>query len=422
MSPALGYVWIFYPPRRTNNNDVQILVSFAASTVLVLLAVIYGYIRDSLPETTLTRLDYYLLSNLPKGRGPNLEKLEKSKDTITAWLKRLAPEIFGPYTGPVSHNAEEVRKRRKDSLERFVLSLGDQQLVTGLAVLIAGYSEMNSMSAYHFNIVASLAWFSSATHLATLAVLKNYFREHTTVRNWRVCIMLVLLLMLVVAQIPGWADKDNSVPVICYYQDLDKRDMLTVSTAIGFLLITYTEGIARLYSRDIDWNLPDRCIERLVKLLSPFFFTARYRRPSYIKKTEESHFPGEISSRPSVTTIRVEREKGRFDRFESNLTSSHRLIKRYALATLFMGRELAFSFFITLALLIADLTYGFVQVFEYRASTPHGGINGNQNEISFGQLVPLLLLLLPMFTMGEIHSGKGSVPTQCGMFNDIRGR
>lgn len=379
--------------------------------MLVLLAVVYGYIRDSLPESTLTRLDYYLLSDLPKGLVSTLDSLEKSKDGLNAWLKRVAPGIFGPYAAPVELDAEQVlvRKRRKDSLEGFILSLSDQQLVTGLAILIAGFSQMYSMSAHHFNIVASLAWFSSATHLATLAILKNYFREHTTVRNWRVGIMLILLIMLVVAQVPGWADKDNSVPVICYYQDLHRRDMLTVSTAIGFLLITYTEGIARLYTRDIDWNLPDRCIERIVQLLSPFFFTVRYRRPLYLKKTEESQFPGGNSSRRSVNTIRAEREKGRFDRFESNVKGSRRLIGRYALATVFMGRELAFSFFITMALLITDITYGFVQVFEYRAAAPLGGIKGNQNEISFGQLVPLLLLLLPIFTMMEIHSGKSHV-------------
>ena len=401
---------------------MQILVSFAASTVLVLFAVLYGYITDSLPETTLTRLDYYLLSDLPKGLGPTLHRLEKWKCTYTDKLKLLAPGLFGPSKTRQPPTPAELRKRRQESLERFVLSLGDQQLVTGLAVLIAGYSQMTSMSAYHFNMVASLAWFSSATHLATLAVLKNYFRAYTAVRNWRVAFMVVLLLMLVVAQIPGWADKDNSVPVICYYQALDKRDILTVFTAIGFLLITYTEGIARLYTRDIDWNLPDDCIERMVKLLSPFFFTGRYHRPSYLNKTQQSEFPGDKSSSGSIAIIRKEREKGRFHRFESNMKSSHRLIKRYALATVFMGRELAFSFFITMALLITDLTYGFVQVFEYRAATPRGGIEGNQNEFSFGQLVPLLLLLLPIFTMGEIHSGKRHVSVDCGVSNDARSR
>ena len=384
---------------------------------------LYGYVTDSLPETTLTRLDYYLLGGLPNGLGPRLEKLNKWKyDHLTAPLKRLAPKIFGPDTAWVSLDATEVRKRRKDSLERFVLSLSDQQLVTGLAVLIAGYSQTGSMSAYHFNIVASLAWFSSATHLATLAVLKTYFREHTTVRNWRVIIMLVMLPMLAVAQVPGWADKDNSVPVFCCYRDLGSGDMLTASAVMVFLIITYAEGIARLYSRDIDWNILDAFVDGVIRAWSNFFFQGRHSERSYLRTALRNQPPGSPSSRSSAATLRVEREKGRFSRFELELKTNHSRIRSYTLAIFFMDREFAFSFSVTLALLLVDLTYGLVQVFNYRAATPHGGIDGNQDEISFGQLVPLLLLLLPLFTVGEIHSGKRQVFIFCRTFNDARSR
>ena len=396
--------------------------------MLVVVAVLYGYFRDSLPENTLTRFDYYLLSHIPSGLGSKVDELEKwifSK--IISKLRRLLPQIFGPDTnrvsgpdtdrvsGPdtdrVSLTPEEVRIRRKVGLEQFVLSLGDQQLVTGLAVLIAGYSQRWSMSAYHFNIVASLAWFSSATHLATMAVLKKYFRGHLTMRNWRVLFMLVLSLMLAVAQIPGRADKDNSMPVICYYGSFDRMDLATVLAAICFLVITYTEGIFRLYARDIDWNLRDPIIERIMKGLCRVFsfYSGRYSEPSYLNRVQASEFPGNESSKRSDAAVRSEREKGRFDRFDSYLKNRHRPIERYFLAALFMYQELEFSFFITMALLLADLTYGFAQLFKYRATTPHGGIIGSQDEIlSFGQLVPLFLLVLPLFTMGGIHSGKSS--------------
>ena len=386
--------------------------------MLVLVAVLYGYFRDSLPETTLTRFDYYLLSHLPSGLGSKIDGLEKwIYSKITAKLKRWKPRIFGYDNGRVLLSPEEVRKRRKDSLERFVLSLGDQQLVTGLAVLIAGYSQMWSMSAYHFNIVASLAWFSSATHLATLAVSKNYLREYTTVRNWRVLFMLVLSIMLGVAQVPGRADKDNSVPVICYYKNFDDEDTATVLAAILFLLITYLEGIFRLYARDIDWNLRDFCVERIVLYLSKVFFADRYSKPSYLSTAQASEYPGTLSSRRSVAIVRSEREKGRFDRFESNLKSTDQPIKRYLFVAIFMYQELGFSFFVTMAFLLADLTYGFAQLFKYRAATPHGGIVGNQDEVSsFGQLVPLFLLVLPILTMGEIYSGKGYDSIYSGEF------
>ena len=37
---------------------------------------------------------------------------------------------------------------------------------------------------------------------------------------------------------------------------------------------------------------------------------------------------------------------------------------------------------------------------------PSGGLVGNQNTMSFGQLVPLLLMALPVFAAGEVYFGR----------------
>jgi hypothetical protein len=57
-----------------------------------------------------------------------------------------------------------------------VISLSDQQLVTGLAILIAGTVRLHSaqIAVYHFAIVADLAWFSSNTHILSLLVVRSY--------------------------------------------------------------------------------------------------------------------------------------------------------------------------------------------------------------------------------------------------------
>ncbi|KAH7310892.1 hypothetical protein B0I35DRAFT_439855 [Stachybotrys elegans] len=57
-----------------------------------------------------------------------------------------------------------------------VVSLSDQQLVTGIAVLVAGYIGLGngSISIYHFTMVVQLAWFSSNTHLLSLLVVRSY--------------------------------------------------------------------------------------------------------------------------------------------------------------------------------------------------------------------------------------------------------
>ena len=119
---------------------------------------------------------------------------------------------------------------RQEVLTRFILTLSDQQLVTGLAILIGAVSNQRILSVYEFSVVLSLAWFSSTTHLATLDALREYFLEHKVVRSWRVGGMLSLLVLLsyclvvvVFAQPLG-----ETVPVQCYFSPqptpLTKRD------------------------------------------------------------------------------------------------------------------------------------------------------------------------------------------------------
>ena len=59
---------------------------------------------------------------------------------------------------------DEFRHFWMPVIEKVVLNLSDQQLLTGLSVLIAGFATHCSISAYHFEVVSDLAWFSSNVH------------------------------------------------------------------------------------------------------------------------------------------------------------------------------------------------------------------------------------------------------------------
>lgn len=358
--------------------------------MLALLAITFGYLSDSMPENTLTELDDYLVTT------PLRTKVLK--------LKHAMSEIFG-----VKQKANRVidnsaaRMRRQDGLERFLLTLSDQQLVTGLAVLIAGYSKTCSMSIFYFNVVGSLAWFSSATHLATLGVLRKYLVAHSTVRDWRVFAMGLLLIMLLVAQLPEWTSQDNSVPVSCFFLNVeiepDFSNVVTLLTTIGFLTVIYTERIARLYSPDLDWNVSDSLIELFVKLLTQ----KDYREPSHQKIARKSTG---LSTASVSSAIRAERERVRYERFELGIKKSRGRFTSYLLAVIFIAVEYSYSFISQITLLIFNLAYGFAYTIVYRSDTPGGGITGNQNEMGFGQLVPLFLLLLPGLAVGEIYFGN----------------
>ncbi|KAG8534405.1 uncharacterized protein KY384_001250 [Bacidia gigantensis] len=78
----------------------------------------------------------------------------------------------------------------------------DQQIITGIAILVAGFAKRSNIMVYDWQLVTYLAWMSSGTHLITLSVLRIYLREYPQLRMWRICGMLMLFVMLFVAIMP----------------------------------------------------------------------------------------------------------------------------------------------------------------------------------------------------------------------------
>ena len=299
----------------------------------------------------------------------------------------------------------QARKRRQKGLESFVLALSDQQLVVGFAVLIAGFMGTCSMSIYHFNIVASLAWFSSATHLATLGVLQKYLIDRPTIRDWRVVAMLLLSLMLIVARIPAGSYQYIYLPVSCAFSSKLIQPGLSYVATIGFLVVRYSERIARLYTWDADWTLSGFVIEILIKKV---LARIDYREPSYkgiAKAGTDAHIPAcEISG-----LIRVERRKFRFDHFETVMKLEHAPLTSRMLASLFVAKEFTFSFISQVLVLVFEITYGFTQTMMVRSNMSINAVKGDQNKMGFGQLVPLFLLLLPGLAVGELYFGESGL-------------
>ena len=123
----------------------------------------------------------------------------------------------------------------------------DQQLVTGLAILIAGFSQISSgISTVYWQVIVDLAWFSSITHVATLAALRPYFRKHRSTRIWRVVLMISLALLQIAALVPtgnnAWPTTwgPQNIPVRCFCANLGDVKNLTT----GVLHSSTTPGMA----------------------------------------------------------------------------------------------------------------------------------------------------------------------------------
>ena len=370
------------------------------------MVIVVGYVTDSIQDASLSELDKAVIRKIKSLR----QRFPMQSHAVGVAVERSASSLMG-ITGmgflasdklssdPILEQ-QLARDRRVEGIEHFVLALSDQQLVTGLAVLIAAFTNRCTRSMYHFQIIASLAWFSSTTHLATLTVLRVYLINHAQIRHWRVATMLVILSLLGFSQVLVYGNVDSSRPVQCYFRNKEELlaslgpDNNSGIVVLSLLAIFYTKGIIRLYSADPEWSILTGLVESIrnftVKLTGGRRY--RYRRLEKIIVA----FSRESRADQGVMIRKI----SRYQRL-----ARVRYKSRFMLVMVLAG-ELSQSFLGELLTLLFGVSYGITQVVISRQNTPSAGITGNQNAVGFGQLVPLLLLGLPMLAVGEIFSGK----------------
>lgn len=92
----------------------------------------------------------------------------------------------------------------------------DLQLLTGIAILVSAFIAVPcTMSAYHWQIVVYLAWFSSVVHLSGLIAARHYLYSRPWERLVRIFASIVFLVVLLVALVPtayfNWDSGDGQV-------------------------------------------------------------------------------------------------------------------------------------------------------------------------------------------------------------------
>lgn len=96
---------------------------------------------------------------------------------------------------------------------QLILAISDQQLVTGLAMLIGAFSQLNcGISFYHWQVATTLAWFASITHLATLPFLQEFLQRHKFLLCLRVMLMSGVAIMLSIALLRSG---NPEIPAMC---------------------------------------------------------------------------------------------------------------------------------------------------------------------------------------------------------------
>jgi hypothetical protein len=166
--------------------------------------------------------------------------------------------------------------------------MSDLQILTGTSILISGYVQLRcGLSAFHWQIIVFLAWFSSITHLSCLTFLRNYLYNRPAERAWRLVAMGLMLAMLLVAMIPtgayNWTDlyysgdgyptPEPSDYAICYLRPAGNDDQLTFSTmviSVILLALGFIHRVIRMHeslSVSIVGRARDFCSEKARQLL-----------------------------------------------------------------------------------------------------------------------------------------------------------
>lgn len=375
-------------------------MSFMATAIITVLAIIVGYLTGSLPDSALIQLDHAFLNNIPIkkwwpwSRNDSLAALSQPMIT-TSTVVGLSGSRLDP-----DERSKRARERRIRGLQRFLLALSDQQLVTGMAIMIAGLINQCSRSIYHFEIIAALVWFSSTTHRSTLTALQGHLINHPRTRDLRVIVMLCILGLLILFQTTTFSTQDNDLPVKCMWLHFwpEKPDYITIIQLIFvliFLVSNYADKIGPLYTSNPDWTVYDWLLKAVTRL-SCKGNRARNFQVIIISSTRNS------KAEKSAAHGRL-RERRRWFQYCGRWTgsSSKRLVE-----TMFLFQEFQRSFLSEISFSLSSLAYGITQVFIYRNNIPEAGLSGDQDTMSFGQLLPLLLLALPVSAAGELYFGE----------------
>ncbi|KAK5549693.1 hypothetical protein LTR46_011906, partial [Exophiala xenobiotica] len=193
--------------RLANNGQIQadadvvgagVIISFIVTAHATFIVVVLGYLTYSFEDVCTNQADIKFVECV---RWFLMRVYALLRHVGSKLLRRSAP-VSDKNEGEAGSDLLEkednpARKYRIEAFRDFMLALSDQQLVTGLAMLVAGFGRWSEISIYSANVVSALAFFSASVHMGTLDFLITYLRGHGIVKGCRVFAMMCTLLLLI---------------------------------------------------------------------------------------------------------------------------------------------------------------------------------------------------------------------------------
>lgn len=337
---------------------------------------------------------------------------------LTVYLSKVSAEVsrFGwresaLAPGKVLQQGENYSHSYVEILMHWkcVLGMSDLQIVTGIAILVSGYASLHcGISAYHWQLIVYLAWFSSVTHLSALTFLRNYLYNRLGERLWRLISMSAFLCMLIVALAPtgsfDWQGLPSDVsPVvspstyaICHFAVPDCNDLASTSASLSYGSMVMSILL-----------LVFGFISRVFKLYEPLFALVSSWRANISKgyrtwlwkfqvwsgpNTHPFNWRKTLVHRPAVSVFLVLR-------LYLDIYSSMFFEVRAPLSMIFI----CLLENIQVYWLLVSIIWGTIQLLNTRSSTS----NPSDSEWTFGQVLAVVLLACPLMAIIEnLYPGK----------------
>jgi len=309
----------------------------------------------------------------------------------------LTQMIFGHKLPRSDETVQRIRK----GLQTAILILSDQQLITGAAISIVGLSRHCNITEYHFNTVINLALCASLAHSLTFPFVEHHVMQNGFFRIWRAIAMLLLGALLmgtwVVTGSNDWLIV-YGLPAQCGFDNLGRDFGPPATVSLGILYWFLLRGY--LFSL---WILMPsvNVIDTIGQLLSTTFWLELICKVvRYVLKYTVSQYQ---QSKGSLTQI-----------------SMMRKIYRWTKSAIFLGISTLLLIFFSLVYSIAQCwrSYAFNLSWScytlsgsaniiggLRATAAENGMTGTESDWTFGQQLPMLMLLLPCFAIAEAFFG-----------------
>ncbi|QPC74551.1 hypothetical protein HYE68_005303 [Fusarium pseudograminearum] len=375
-----------------------VITAFTAAIFLNLCAIVTAYLLFALPTTRYQPVDRLFLeiigTHIPDSpTTSNHHTGNQGHDGTTSETPTPDSLEDPPISRPISESTHDTRPERQwtRASRVLVLGMGDQQLFTGMALMIpmllitGGLHGLNeSLSVYSFKVVTMLAYFSFIIQLCSLTVIPDGVSEKQTLRYFRASVMLLFLLLLISCMVISQSVTfrfNSNVSVKCALRNLHMVDpqrpgytFFSDEAIIFFNLLVLIAIIVLEYVRRV---------KRLLKPESPDSGNI-----STVPRNDPANEPTNDSAIELTTNSAIEPI--------TNPVNTDTIEHRF---WLHLGLEnLESSFLLELIWMLFYFTFGLANLCKFLVDQ---NADISAIEPSFGQLVPIFLLAHPFISASE---------------------